>query len=205
MVTPRDLFAGTIVSEDEDTEGLEGAGQDGAAGSPKRALSGKRIVLFGILPILILGGGGAAVMFGGLLGGGGGEPAAHVEETAKPARPKHGHADDGSDEQGGTRKVAVFYDLPELLVNLNSTSRRPSFLKIRVSLELRRGSDVRRIEQLRPRIIDNFQVYLRELRIDDLRGSAGIYRLREELLARVNAAVYPARVEQVLFKEVLVQ
>ena len=64
---------------------------------------------------------------------------------------------------------------------------------------------MRRIEQLRPRIIDNFQVYLRELRIDDLRGSAGIYRLREELLARVNAAVYPARVEQVLFKEVLVQ
>ena len=58
---------------------------------------------------------------------------------------------------------------------------------------------------LRPRIIDHFQVYLRELRVEDLRGSAGIYRLREELLARVNAAVKPTKVENVLFREVLVQ
>jgi flagellar FliL protein len=56
-----------------------------------------------------------------------------------------------------------------------------------------------------PRIVDNFQVYLRELRVDDLQGSAGMYRLREELLRRVNLAVRPARVKDVLFKEMLVQ
>ena len=56
-----------------------------------------------------------------------------------------------------------------------------------------------------PRIVDNFQVYLRELRLDDLRGSAGVYRLREELLARVNTAVRPAKIKDVLFKEMLVQ
>jgi flagellar protein FliL len=56
-----------------------------------------------------------------------------------------------------------------------------------------------------PRIIDNFQVYLRELRVEDLRGSGGIYRLREELLTRVNAATAPAKVVDVLFKEMLVQ
>ena len=39
-----------------------------------------------------------------------------------------------------------------------------------------------RIEAVMPRIVDNFQIYLRELRLEDLRGSAGIYRLREELL-----------------------
>ena len=58
---------------------------------------------------------------------------------------------------------------------------------------------------LSPRIIDNFQVYLRELRVEDLRGSAGIYRLREELLARVNNAVHPTKVKDVLFKDMLVQ
>jgi len=58
---------------------------------------------------------------------------------------------------------------------------------------------------LLPRIIDNFQVYLRELRVGDLKGSAGIYRLREELLTRVNSAIAPSKVKGVLFKEMLVQ
>ncbi len=62
-----------------------------------------------------------------------------------------------------------------------------------------------RISAVMPRIVDNFQIYLRELRIEDLRGSDGIYRLREELLARVNAAVAPVKVTDVLFKEMLVQ
>ncbi|MDY0241246.1 MAG: flagellar basal body-associated FliL family protein, partial [Rhodospirillaceae bacterium] len=85
------------------------------------------------------------------------------------------------------------------------TGRKQNFLKIRVSLELKNALDVSRIEQVIPRIIDNFQVYLRELRIEDLQGSAGMLRLREELLARVNAAVAPATVNDILFKEILVQ
>lgn len=153
-------------------------------------MSGKRLVLFGALPLLLLGG-GTFVAMDGMLG-----------EKPKPEKVAAGAiGEHGAPPGAGT----IFYDLPELLVNLNSTSRRPSFLKIRVSLEVKSPRDVQRIETMRPRIIDNFQVYLRELRLDDLRGSAGIYRLREELLARVNAAVQPAQVSQVLFKEVLVQ
>jgi flagellar FliL protein len=102
-------------------------------------------------------------------------------------------------------KPAVFYNLPEMLVNLNTAGRRTSFLKISVSLELENATDIPRIEAVMPRIVDNFQIYLRELRVEDLRGSAGLYRLREELLARVNNAAQPARVNDVLFKEMLVQ
>ena len=40
---------------------------------------------------------------------------------------------------------------------------------------------------------------------EDLRGSGGTYRLREELLARGNLAVAPARINDVLFTEMLVQ
>jgi flagellar protein FliL len=101
--------------------------------------------------------------------------------------------------------VAVFFDLPDLLVNLNTTGRKASFLKLSVSLELERGDDLARLQAVMPRIIDNFQVYLRELRVEDLRGSSGIYRLREELLTRVNTAVAPVKVRDVLFKEMLVQ
>ena len=100
---------------------------------------------------------------------------------------------------------AIFYDLPEMLVNLNTGGRKSSFLKIRISLELENQADIPRIERVMPRIVDNFQTYLRELRIDDLKGSAGMYRLREELLTRVSAASAPAKIKDVLFKEMLVQ
>ena len=95
--------------------------------------------------------------------------------------------------------------MQEILVNLNTGGRKSSFLKIRISLELERASDVPLIESVMPRVIDNFQVYLRELRIDDLKGSAGMYRLREELMRRVSAATAPAGIKDVLFKEMLVQ
>ncbi len=74
-----------------------------------------------------------------------------------------------------------------------------------VSLELENQVDVAKLQSVMPRIIDNFQIYLRELRAEDLKGSAGMYRLREELLLRVNAAAAPAKVVDVLFKEMLVQ
>ena len=159
-------------------------------GSEKKKLSGKKIVLFFVLPLLLLGGGGAGVMFSGLLDSG-------EEAHKKPAQGEHA----GPPELSAT----VFFDLPEMIVNLNTPGRRPSFLKIRVSLELANEGEIARIETMRPRIIDNFQVYLRELRVEDLRGSAGIYRLREELLARVNNAVQPTKVKDVLFKDMLVQ
>ncbi len=111
----------------------------------------------------------------------------------------------GGGEEGADLGEAIFYDLPELLVNLNTTGRKSSFLKIRISLELRNPEDVPTIEGMMPRIIDNFQVYLRELRVEDLQGSAGLYRLREELLMRVSAAAAPAKVSDVLFKEMLIQ
>lgn len=103
-------------------------------------------------------------------------------------------------------KPMVFFDLPDFLVNLNNTgNKKANFLKLSVSLQLENQEDTARIAAMMPRVIDNFQIYLRELRVEDLRGSDGIYRLREELLARVNAAVAPVKVDEVLFKEMLVQ
>jgi flagellar FliL protein len=99
----------------------------------------------------------------------------------------------------------TFFEVPALIVNLNTDIRKSTFLKIKISLEIANSADIDIINQMLPRIVDNFQVYLRELRIQDLQGSAGMYRLREELLKRVNIAVRPARVKDVLFKEMLVQ
>ena len=99
----------------------------------------------------------------------------------------------------------VFYDLPEMVVNLASASNKRTYLKIQISLELDQSEDIAALQRLLPRVIDHFQVYLRELRADDLHGSAGIYRLKEELLRRVSAAASPVIIRDVLFKEMLIQ
>jgi flagellar FliL protein len=92
-----------------------------------------------------------------------------------------------------------------MTVNLDTNGQGSSFLKLDVALEV---ADQAMMTEIQPRIakvIDAFQVYLRELRPSDLQGSAGIYRLKEELLRRVNVAIAPAQIESILFKEILVQ
>ena len=152
----------------------------------------KKLILFIVIPVLLLigGGVGVAVMLG-------------LFSSKPPANP--------DEEQVQVEEVVAptvqttFFEIPDLIVNLNTSGRKSVFLKIKISLEIADPSDIDTINQLLPRIVDNFQVYLRELRVQDLQGSAGMYRLHEELLRRVNIAVRPAKVKDVLFKEMLVQ
>jgi len=103
-------------------------------------------------------------------------------------------------------KPAVFVDLPEVLVNLSNTSSdRTQYLKVKVVLELPDQMLMQQIQPVMPRVLDAFQTYLRELRPTDLDGSSGLYRLKEELTRRVNAAIAPNKVSAVLFKEIVVQ
>jgi flagellar FliL protein len=184
--------------DDEDGKADEGGARR------KKKLSGKKLVLFIILPIVLLIAAAAGLWLSGLLGG---DKEAHAEghETKKEEKhaeaPKHGE----SGKHGGEGAGGVFFNVPDLLVNLSSAAKRSTFLKISLSLELGRAEDQAALEKLMPRVIDNFQVYLRELRLEDLKGSAGMYRLHEELLMRVNNAVQPVQVKDVLFREMLVQ
>ena len=175
-------------ADDRDGEGGEGEGGEGGSKPGRKRL----LIVIAAVLVLILGGAAAAYFTGLLqpviemLGGG--------TDTAE-----------GGQDPALVSGNAVFYDLQEMLVNINTGGRKPVYLKIRVSLELSAAGDIPLVEGMMPRIIDNFQVYLRELRVEDLKGSAGMYRLREELLKRVNVAVAPAKVNDVLFKEMLVQ
>ena len=159
----------------DEVESADGEDQQ-AESAPKK----NRMMLFiiiGVVVVVLLGGGAAAYF---MLFAGGGE--AQTSEGVKP----------------------VFdYDLPTMTVNLNS--EKAEFLKLSVTLELSDESMVELIEPRMARVIDAFQVYLRELRRSDIEGSAGIYRLKEELRRRVNLAIYPAEVNGILFREILVQ
>ena len=100
----------------------------------------------------------------------------------------------------------MFVDLPEVLVNLsNAGAERTQYLKVKIVLEVADQKMVTQIQPIMPRVMDAFQTYLRELRPSDLEGSAGLYRLKEELTRRVNASIAPSRINAVLFKEIVVQ
>ena len=176
--------------EDLEADGGEDGDEEEGGESSKKQGGKKKLLLFVALALFLVVGGAAAAYFTGLL---------------EPLIAMLGGADKTAAEETTDPVEVVFFDLPEILVNLNTGRRKSTFLKIRVSLELENAEDVARIEAVMPRIIDNFQVYLRELRVEDLKGSAGMYRLREELLTRVTLAVAPSKVSDVLFKEMLVQ
>lgn len=169
--------------DDEFDEEEEGGGSKG----------GKKKLILLLIPLVLIISGVAGAYFTGLL-----DPLIGGDEMAQDGE----GAEEGEEVPQGP---VAFLDLPEILVNLNTTGRKSSFLKIRVSLEIPNQLDVPAVTQVQDRVVDAFQVYLRELRVEDLKGSAGMYRLREELLARVNAAVAPIKVNDVLFKEMLVQ
>lgn len=99
----------------------------------------------------------------------------------------------------------IFFDLPEMTVNLSTIDQRPQYLRARIALEMHDKKTLAAVEEVLPRVLDAFQVYLRELRASDLEGSAGIYRLKEELVRRINLAIHPAEIDSVVFKEIIVQ
>ncbi len=168
-----------------DDEAGEGGAAEAAVPPPQKS-SKMKLVLFIAAPLLVLGLGAGGMWFLGMW------PFAKNEVAEKEA-PKQ------------VAKPTAFLELPEILVNLASTGRKTSFLKLAVQLEVESPEDANKVKAVLPRLIDSFQVYLREMRVEDLKGSAGMYRLREELLTRVKAAAYPTRVNAVLFKEMLIQ
>jgi flagellar FliL protein len=159
---------------------------------------GKSRLLLLAVPVL-LAAIGAGLWFGGIL-----PPLLGMGDKAHAEAAKDGHVT-GMKSADAATHPPVFMELPELIANLNAGPRRTAYVKIRPRLELARAEDEAAVKAALPRLMDLFQTYLREMRPEELRGSAGTYRLREELLARANIAVAPARVLDVLFPELLVQ
>jgi flagellar FliL protein len=166
-------------AKDADNPDAEADDAAAAAAGPKRKLPVKLLAIVAAGLVVVAGIGTAAyLVFGG----------AKESHAAVPVKP------------------AVFVDLPEVLVNLSNTgSDRTQYLKVKVVLELSDQLLMEKITPVMPRVMDTFQTYLRELRPTDLDGSAGLYRLKEELTRRVNAAIAPTKVNAVLFKEIVVQ
>ena len=165
------------MAENEQAEGGADAGSTAAPRSKLKLI----IIIVGVLALL---GGGATAYFLFFRHPAGDEQ--HAE--APPPKPP------------------AYVEVPDMLVNLvGAPGERVQYLKVKVVLEVKEEKQIEDIKPTLPRVTDIFQTYLRELRPSDLNGSAGLFRLKEELTRRVNAAVAPVKVSAVLFKEIVVQ
>jgi flagellar protein FliL len=168
--------AGRAMADDE----KEGAAE--AAPAPK----GKLKLIIAVVAVLAIAGGGATWFF--FLRSHGEEGHGHAHAEAPPPKPP------------------AYVELPDLLVNLiGLPGERVQYLKAKIVLEVKEEKQAEAIKPSLPRVTDIFQTYMRELRPSDLNGSAGLFRLKEDLTRRVNAAVAPNQVSAVLFKEVVIQ
>ena len=163
---------------------------EGAEAAPKKGLLGKllskKMLMIAVPALLLVVGGGAGAYFFLI----------KKSDAAHEAK---------AEEVPLTPPKVAFSDMQDILVNIQSNDGTPAYLKLGVSLELEDDAQKTAMQPLMPRITDQFQAYLRELRLDDLKGSAGVLRLKEELLRRVNVAAAPYKVRDVLLKEMIVQ
>ena len=183
---------------DDDVEEERPEDDDDEGGDGRKSGSRRKLILFVGAPIIvvILLIGVAIVMGIGPFGG-----------ADEKATTEGSLGEEGDQGVGGSARNVGFYELPQMIVNLNTTDGSAEFLRITVSLEIANDTPENRVQldTMLPRVLDNFQIYMRELRLEDLNGSAGLFRLKQEMLSRINRAVEPVQVSDVLFSELLVQ
>lgn len=165
----------------KEAEAAPAEGDDAAKAKKK-----KLVIIGGAALVVLLIGGGAGAYFMGVF---------------SPKKDEHAEAG----HPMAPAKTAVFVNLPDMTVNLSTVDSRATFLKLKIALEVSDKAAIDKINPVLPRVIDAFQIYLRELRSSDLNGSAGLFRVKEELQKRINVAIYPARVDAVLIQDLLIQ
>jgi flagellar FliL protein len=181
-------------------EGGEGQGEE----TGKKKLPLKFIIIGAVAGLVLVGGGGGAFMMFGPHGPS--KAGAHAHK----ARKKGGEGGDNKPADKNAPQITdgpdgvVFYTLPDMVVNMQTADGKPTYLKLKLTLELPGPDTVDVIEPNRPRLQDMFQSFLRELRPEDLAGSQGSYELRMEILRRVNLVIAPAKINSVLIEEMLI-
>jgi flagellar FliL protein len=195
------------VAEDKVQEAPEGEASEGEEGEgvkPKKKLSMKMMLIAGAAALVVVGGGGTAGFI--FLKP---KPEAAGKAGAKKSEKKGKKDEKGKGEKGAGQvregpDGVMFYTMPDVVVNMQTAEGRPTFLKLKLTLELPDQATVDALEPSMPRLLDMFQTFLRELRPEDLSGSQGSYQLRMEILRRVNLVIAPSKANAVLIEEMLI-
>lgn len=168
------------------------------AASPKKK---KKLIIIGAAAgVLLLGGGGGAAM---MLSGGSAKA-----ETAVDAG--HGAEAEPAEEgesggHGGGDSKEAFVDVPAMVVNLRSPDGASRFLKIHFMIVPGAKGTVDGLKEKLPLILDAYQPFLRELRPEDLAGSAAVFRIKEEMLIRATDVAGAGSVKDILIQDLVQQ
>jgi flagellar FliL protein len=164
-------------------KGADEAGEGADGQAPAKKGLPIKLIAIGVAGLAVVGGGG---WFG------------YTKFVKKPAEKV-------AEAQAPVVKPPAFFDLPDMMINLATQGDRQQYLRMKIVIEVADEQVKSQLQPVMPRVVDAFQSHLRELRPTDLQGSAGLFRLREELTRRVNVAVAPTRINAVLFKEIVIQ
>ena len=156
---------------------------EAAAPPPAKGSKKKRLIIIGAAALLVVGGGGAGAY--AMLGGGG--------EAEAGAEAEH------------QEEAAAFIEVPPMTVNLRSADGQTRFLKLRFVLVPHEASQEEMLKGKLPLILDSYQPFLRELRPEDLAGSAAVFRLKEEMIIRATKVAGPHSVRDVLIQDLVQQ
>ena len=115
-----------------------------------------------------------------------------------------GHGGGGGGDDEGPIISEIFVDIPQIITNVH-TGSGSHYLLLNLSVELEFAADAPMVNEAMPLIQDMLQAYLRSISFEDLSGSAALYQLRRDLHHRIQLAVLPIPVSNVLFTEILTQ
>ena len=159
---------------------------DGKPPEKKRKPSRKQLIIAGVgAAVLAIGGGSAGYMF---LSGG-----SHDAETQ------------GTAQSGHDTPAVSYVDVPPMMINLRTPDGAPHMLKLRFMLVPAAGTNAEALKKKLPAILDAYQPFLRELRPEDLGGSAAVFRIKEEMLMRANMAAGAGSVSDILIQDLVQQ
>jgi flagellar FliL protein len=161
----------------------------------------KLIVLGAAAGVLLLGGGGAAMMFTGAKA----EAASDSQGWEGQGDAGNGNGKASGDHGGASEAGGSFVDVPAMVVNLRSPDGASRFLKIHFMIVPGASGTPETLKARLPLILDAYQPFLRELRPEDLAGSAAVFRIKEEMLVRATGVAGPGMVKDILIQDLVQQ
>ena len=172
----------------KDEKNTEETAEEKTEGAAPEKKSGKmKWIIIGVVVLVLLGGGGFAAWK--FLSTGSGEP----EAMAKPG----GH-------EGALPAPGPIVALDSFLVNLADPADS-HYLKVTVNLEVEKPESTEEIQQRMPQIRDSILVLLSSKTAEDVRSVEGKFRLRDEIIGRVNKFISHGKIKGAYFTEFVMQ
>lgn len=169
-------------------------------------LKNKKMLIIIIAAVVVIGGGAAFFLLKG--GGdegavedGGHEPKAEKHAPAKKKKDSGGH---GEESAGGDHEGPTVHLLKPFIVNLQDQSGG-RYLKLTLNLELTSPEAVGSLKVNGPRIRDSIIILLSSKSYADIGTVEGKYKLRDEIVNRINQFLPDNSVRTAYFTEFVIQ